>query len=298
MKKGSISTVVLVLILIAGIGITIYPAFSNWWNTKSQSKAIASYRERVDSLDNSQYEILIEEAEKYNKELAELNFPMIEYKQLENYYEILDITGSGVMGYVTIPQIGISLPVYHGTSEAVLNVAIGHLQGSSLPVGGAGTHSVVMAHRGLPSAKLFSDLDKLVTGDIFTITVLNETYTYQVDMISVVEPDDTEKLEIVSGEDYVTLVTCTPYGINSHRLLVRGKRIENIEAATMSNIVSADATQVDPMIVVPCIAGPLIIILIIIWLFGGKRKKPTKEAVLNKILKADEEESNENKEDC
>ncbi len=298
MKKSSISTVLLVLILIAGIGITIYPAFSNWWNTKSQSEAIASYRESVEALDDDRYEMLIEEAEKYNKELAELNFPMIEYKQLENYYEILDITGSGIMGYVTIPQIGISLPVYHGTSEEVLNVAIGHLQGTSLPVGGEGTHAVVMAHRGLPSAKLFSDLDKLVTGDIFTITVLNETYTYQIDMISVVEPDDTEKLEIVSGEDYVTLVTCTPYGINSHRLLVRGKRIENIEAATMSNIVSADATQVDPMIVVPCIAGPLVIILIIVWLFGGKTKKPSKEAVLNKILKADEEDSDENKKDC
>lgn len=270
-KKNNITTIILVILLLIGVGVIVYPTFSNWWNDRTQSKAIANYQMSADNLDDSAYEKLLEKAREYNEKLSNLTAPLLDYKELSEEYNVLDVSGSGVIGYITVPQLNIQLPVYCGTSEEVLNVAIGHLQGSSLPVGGESTHAVVVAHRGLPSAKLFSDLDKLVVGDEFTITILNETFTYQVDEINIVLPDETQKLNIIKGEDHVTLVTCTPYGINSHRLLVRARRIEPEEEKILLRV-PADATQVDPMLVVPFIVMPLVIIMIIVWTVGGKKK--------------------------
>jgi sortase A len=251
----------------------LYPTISDWWNLKTQSRVIATYVEQVDDLSTEDYEAILQEARAYNEKLSALETPLYDYEQVAGYESILDITGTGIMGYVTIPTIDVQLPIYHGTSAEVLNIAIGHLQGTSLPVGGMGTHSVIMAHRGLPSAKLFSDLDELAVGDTFTVTVLNEVLTYEVCDIAIVLPDEIEKLAIEPGEDYVTLMTCTPYGVNTHRLLVRGKRIETDAEAASQVRVTADANQVDPMIVVPVIAAPFVLILICIWVFGGKKRR-------------------------
>jgi sortase A len=272
-KKSVVITILLVMILLAGIGIMLYPTISDWWNLKTQSRVIATYVEQVDDLSTEDYEAILQEARAYNEKLSALETPLYDYEQVAGYESILDITGTGIMGYVTIPTIDVQLPIYHGTSAEVLNIAIGHLQGTSLPVGGMGTHSVIMAHRGLPSAKLFSDLDELAVGDTFTVTVLNEVLTYEVCDIAIVLPDEIEKLAIEPGEDYVTLMTCTPYGVNTHRLLVRGKRIETDAEAASQVRVTADANQVDPMIVVPVIAAPFVLILICIWVFGGKKRR-------------------------
>lgn len=203
-----------------------YPTFSDFWNNYHQSKAIANYIDDVENLDNQEYSLAFKEAEEYNKQLTTQNITELTDEQMEVYNSMLNISNNGIMGYVEIPKIDVKLPIYHGTSDDVLQVAIGHVESSSLPIGGESTHTVLMGHRGLPSAKLFTSIDKLEIGDIFYIYSLNNQLAYQVDDISVVEPQDLEKLNIVENEDYATLVTCTPYGINSHRLLVRGKRIE------------------------------------------------------------------------
>lgn len=274
--KDRLITIFLVLVLLLGFAIILYPTVSNWLNERMQSRAVEQYQAAVDKLSDAKYEDCFLKAEQYNNELAGLANPITDYKELyensniEKYENILDIAGSGTIGYVTIPAINVVLPIYHGTGEEVLSVAIGHMEGSSFPIGGENTHSVIMAHRGLPSAKLFSDLDKLVVGDIFTITVMNQTLTYEVDEINIVLPDNMEKLGIIKGEDHVTLLTCTPYGVNTHRLLVRAKRIITEEQLLIR--VPADAMQVDPMLVVPFIAMPLVIIMIIIWIVGGKKR--------------------------
>lgn len=270
-KISTIYTIVLLVILFLGLCIMLYPVVSDWWNARTQSIAIATYQKKANEISESRYEEIIAAAQKYNEQLSDIYAPLSNYDEIQGYEDILDITGTGIMGYVTIPSINVQLPVYHGTSEEVLNIAIGHLQGTSLPVGGSSTHSVIMAHRGLPSARLFSDLDELVKGDTFTITVLNEVMTYEVEDIFIVLPEETQKIEIVPEKDYVTLMTCTPYGVNTHRLLVRARRIETEEELLVK--VPSDAMQVDPMLVVPVIAAPLVLILIIIWFFGGKRKK-------------------------
>lgn len=271
-KKSMISTIVLIAVLLVGLSVMLYPIVSNWWNSWHQSQAISAYQKRVTEIDESEYERIISRAHDYNEQLAKVSAPLKNYDEVPDYDKILDITGTGIMGYITIPQIRVQLPIYHGTSASVLNIAVGHMQGSSLPVGGETTHAVISAHRGLPSAKLFSDLDRLVEGDTFTITVLNETLTYEVDQILIVKPDETESLAIVPGMDYVTLTTCTPYGINSHRLLVRGHRVENPEEE-QAHKVTADAVQLDSMQVVPFIAAPLLLIMLAFWIFGGKKKK-------------------------
>jgi sortase A len=271
-KKGIISTIVLVAVLLVGLSVMLYPTVSNWWNVRHQTRAIAAYQKKVTDIDEAEYDKILERAHEYNEKLAALSNPLKNYDEIEGYDDILDITGTGAMGYITIPQISVELPIYHGTSAEVLNAAVGHLQGSSLPVGGESTHAVISAHRGLPSAKLFTDLDKLVEGDRFTITVLNETLTYEVDQILIVKPDETESLNIVPGMDYVTLTTCTPYGINTHRLLVRGHRVENPDEVEAQRV-SADAVQIDSMLVVPFIAAPLVLIMLAYWIFGGKKRK-------------------------
>lgn len=270
-RKISISTVILIIVFLVGLSVMLYPAVSDYWNTRTQSHAIAEYDEMLNNMDDKQYQKLLKDAKDYNERLKSLYLPLENYKEIEGYERVLDVTGTGIMGYVTIPEINVELPIYHGTSDEVLNVAVGHVQGSTLPIGGKGTHSVISAHRGLPSAKLFSDLDELSEGDIFTITVLNDVLTYEVDKILIVEPEEVDKLNIIDGEDFVTLVTCTPYGINTHRLLVRGKRIDNFNETSVR--ITSDAVQIEPIIIAPIIAAPILLLSLFFIIRCGKSKK-------------------------
>lgn len=272
-KNNNWTTVFLVLLLLAGVSLLLYPSLSDYWNSMHQTRAIASYAETVSQLDTAQYDEMWKAAQDYNRSLAqrETAFALTD-EQKAAYESLLDVSGLGVMGYIEIPEIDCSLPIYHGTEESVLQVAVGHLEWSSLPVGGKGTHCVLSGHRGLPSAKLFTNLDKLAVGDTFLLRVLDEVLTYEVDQILIVEPEQVDALGIVPGEDYCTLVTCTPYGINTHRLLVRGHRVENTpEAARMH--VTADATQFDPLLVAPVLAIPVLLLLLMILLVPKRRRK-------------------------
>ena len=272
MKKRK-SSIGFVIMFIIGLSLVLYPSVSDYWNSFHQSKAIASYAEFVTDIDEEKGNKILEEAAAYNQNLAEnkKSWFLTEEEKVE-YTKQLDITGTGIMGYIEIPVIKCSLPIYHGTDEGVLQIAIGHIEGSSLPVGGEGTHCVLSGHRGLPSAKLFSDLDELKEGDTFMIRVLNETLTYEVDQIRIVEPNDLTTLDIYEGQDLMTLVTCTPYGINTHRLLVRGHRVENLPNAFDIRI-TADATQIDPVTVAPALAIPMLLVLLIWLLIRYRREK-------------------------
>lgn len=270
-KRISLSTIILVIILLVGLSVMLYPTVSDWWNSRVQTQAIASYDIAVEQIDDNHYDEIMSQAHAYNEAIAQVEAPLSNPDVVSGYEDILNISGTGIMGYITIPTINVQLPIYHGTSDEILNVAAGHLEGSSLPVGGATTHSVISAHRGLPSARLFSDLDRLVVGDTFTITILDEILTYEVEEINIVLPHETSRLAISEGKDYVTLMTCTPYGINSHRLLVRAHRIETVYPHNIK--VVSDAVKVDPMLVVPGICIPLLAILITIWIVGGKRRR-------------------------
>ena len=270
-KRDIITTVIFGFIFLAGLSVMLYPTFSNWWNHRHQTRAVASYKEAVAEMDNGETEHILSEAHAYNEQLAQLYAPFTNFDAIPGYDDILNISGTGIMGYVSIPNINAELPIYHGTSEGVLQIATGHIQGSSLPVGGSSTHAVISGHRGLPSARLFTDLDQIVEGDTFTINVLNEVYTYEVERILVILPNETDKLAIFPGEDIVTLMTCTPYGVNSHRLLIRGHRIETVYDKKIK--VSADALQVDSMKVIPAVFAPLLVLLFIYWHITGRRKK-------------------------
>ncbi len=270
-KKISLSTVIFAILFLVGLSVMLYPTFSNWWNQNMATHVVSSYKESVAKLDNEKYDQMLAEARDYNSKLATLYAPFTNFDEIPGYDDILDISGTGIMGYVSIPNINVELPIYHGTSEGVLQIASGHIQGSSLPVGGASTHAVISGHRGLPSARLFTDLDQIVEGDTFTINVLNEVLTYEVEKILVILPTETDKLAIVPGEDEVTLMTCTPYGVNSHRLLIRGHRIETIFDKKIK--VSADALQVDSMKVIPAVFAPLLVMLFMYWHITGRRKK-------------------------
>lgn len=269
-KSGLITTIIFTIMLFVGLSVMLYPIVSNWWNSRVQSRAIANYEAAVSNMDNSEAEAMIAEANEYNGKIARLDAPFANYDQVPGYNDILNVSGTGIMGYISIPVIQVEIPIYHGTSEAVLNVAAGHLEGSTIPIGGQNTHSVISAHRGLPSAKLFTDLDRLIVGDVFTINVLGSVYTYEIEEINIVLPYEMEKLAIIPGGDYVTLMTCTPYAVNTHRLLLKSHRIET-KYVSNAKVVS-DATKVDPLLVVPLIAAPLVLILIIYWVFGGKKK--------------------------
>ena len=278
--KKHLSTILLVLALLVGAALLLYPTASDYWNSLHQSRAIATYAEEVANLTTADYEKLWLAAVEYNKRMGAAGNPFVlSEEQRADYFSQLDLSGNGIMGYSEIPKIECSLPIYHGTSEAVLQIAVGHLEGSTLPVGGAGTHCVLSGHRGLPSAKLFTHLDQLSEGDVFLLRVLNETLTYEVDQIHIVLPQEVDDLAVVPGRDFCTLVTCTPYGINSHRLLVRGKRIENSEAATAIRITS-DAIRIDPILVAPVAAVPMLLILTVYLIAnpGGKKKKKKKKA--------------------
>ena len=259
--------------LLIGVCGLLYPSVSQYWNSKTQTRAVENYREILEALQPEDYDIFFEEAENYNAKLYELDFPLTDYHKLKGYNDILNVSGTGIMGYVSIPKLGVELPLYHGISAEVLNVACGHLEGTSLPVGGVNTHCVLSAHRGLPHAKLFTELDKMEVGDTFTITVLNRTVTYQVDQIKVVLPNDTNDVQIVEGEDLCTLLTCTPYGINTHRLLVRGTRIEN-EAPVLH--VTSNAYRIDSLVATPVVAAPILLILLIVLMikYRDKGSKP------------------------
>lgn len=272
--KRRLSTMILILMLLLGLSLLLYPTVSDYWNSLHQSRAIASYAEEVAGIDTDRYEQVWQDAVAYNRTLrARDNIYLLSQSQKEAYDSLLNIGGNGVMGYIEIPEIGVSLPVYHGTDEAVLQIAIGHLEWTSLPVGGESTHCVVSGHTGLPSAKLFTNLSKLTEGDTFLFRILDETLTYEVDQILIVLPSETEALQIVEGQDLCTLVTCTPYGINSHRLLVRGHRVENAETAKIIRV-TADAMQVEPLIVAPMVAAPLLLVLLVwVCLGGGKAKR-------------------------
>lgn len=272
--RKHLSTILLILIFLVGLSLLLYPTVSDYWNSLHQSRAIAQYAEQVANLDNDVYEQLWADADAYNRTLPGMaQRYVLTDEEREAYKQLLDPSGTGVMGYVEIPEISCSLPIYHGTDEAVLQIAIGHIEGSSLPVGGESTHCVLSGHRGLPSAKLFTDLDKLDTGDTFILRVLDETLTYEVDRILIVEPHELSALEIEEGRDYCTLVTCTPYGVNTHRLLVRGHRVENQEEAKAVRV-TADAMQIDPVIVAPLVAVPLLLLLLVVLLARtGKKRK-------------------------
>ena len=272
-KKISISTAILILIFFAGLSLLLYPTISDYWNSMHQSRAITEYAEQVAKLDDESYDRLLQDAKDYNRTLlTKKDRYELSDRERKEYESLLNVSGNGMIGYIEIPSIKCSLPIYHGVDEAVLQIAVGHIEGTSLPVGGKSTHCVLSGHRGLPSAKLFTDIDKLKNGDEFMLRVLDETLTYEVDQIRIVEPQEMTDLEIEEGKDYCTLVTCTPYGINTHRLLVRGHRVANRKDA--QNVrVTADAMQIEPLIVAPIVAVPMLLILLMILLLPKHRKK-------------------------
>lgn len=284
-KRVSFSTILLVLILLAGLAVLLYPSFSDWWNSMHASQAIASYVEAVEDLTKEDKAEMLKAAKRYNDSRPNgANFNLTA-EELAEYNQILDITGTGIMGYIQIPSIGVNLPIYHTVEETILQIATGHIPGSSFPVGGKRTHAVLSGHRGLPSAKLFSDLDKLKEGDIFTVTVLDRVVTYQADQIRIVLPEETDELAIVDGKDYCTLSTCTPYGINTHRILLRGHRIKNINGDIA---ITSEATRIPNYIVIPAVGIPILFLMLVIMLIYYRRRGPrrTDQELLDEIRKS------------
>lgn len=267
--------IILTLGFLVGICVLLYPAFSNYWNSKTQSRVIVNYESVLEHLKPEDYSAIFQAAYDYNDALREVEFPLRDYKQVPGYYDALKIEGTTIIGYVVIEKIGVELPVYHGTSEQVLNRGVGHLEGTSLPVGGESTHSVMSAHRGLPTAKLFTDLDRLEMGDTFQISILDQVLTYQVDQVKVVTPKEVDDLKIAEGKDYCTLLTCTPYGINTHRLLVRGIRIETITEKPVIYVAN-EAFRIEPLLVTPAVAAPMVLVFLI-HLMVKYREPPKKK---------------------
>ena len=274
MKKNK-STIILILVFFVGLSVMLYPTISDYVNQRNQSRAVASYAQDVDNMTDADYSAYFDAADAFNAQVAANENVLYRPDQLTGYNDTLDITGTGIMGYITISKIGVELPIYHGTSDSVLQIAAGHLEGTSLPVGGTSTHAVISAHRGLPSAKLFTNLDQLEVGDTFTITVLDRVLTYEVDKISIVLPTETDELKIAEGKDYVTLMTCTPYGINTHRLLVRGHRVETPNQYKRIRV-TAEALKIEPIIVAPIMALPMLLILLIGMLLSTRKRKKTR----------------------
>ena len=264
----------LIVGFLVGISVLLYPAFSNYWNSKTQSRAIVDYEAVLQYMEPEDYTAIFQTAYDYNDALYATAFPLTDYRNVPGYYEALKVEGTSIMGYVKIPKIGVEIPIYHGTSEDVLSRGVGHMEGSSLPVGGTNTHCIMSAHRGLPSAKLFTDLDRLELGDTFQVVVLDQILTYQVDQIKITTPQEFKDLVIVDGMDYCTLVTCTPYGINTHRLLVRGIRVETIVEKPVI-YVSNDAFRIEPLLVTPAVAAPMLFVFLIHLMV--KYREPPKE---------------------
>lgn len=270
--RKKLSNIILVLILLVGVGLLVYPTFSDWWNSFHQTRAIAGYAAKVANMDREDFDRMWAEAEAFNARLRETpgRFSLSK-EEIETYNKILDVTGTGIMGYIDIPSIKVSLPIYHGTDESILQIAIGHIIGTSFPIGGEGSHCAVSGHRGLPSAKLFTDLDRMVEGDIFTVNVLDDILTYEVEKILIILPDHTEELSIIPQKDYVTLMTCTPYGVNSHRLLIRAHRIDTIYDRHIR--VPADALQLDRMTVIPVVFVIVLILMGIVSAIFNRNKR-------------------------
>ena len=266
----------LTLGFLVGVSVLLYPAFSDYWNSRTQSRAIVDYEAVLEYLEPEDYSALFQAAYDYNEALYQTKYPLVDYQDVPGYHEALKVEGTSIIGYVKIDKIGVELPIYHGTSDDVLNKGVGHLEGSSLPVGGESTHSVMSAHRGLPSAKLFTDLDRLELGDTFQIIILDQVLTYQVDQIKVVTPTEVQELMIQEGMDYCTLFTCTPYGINTHRLFVRGIRIETI-VEKPAIYVSNDAFRIEPLLVAPAVAAPMLLIFLIHLLVKYREPPKTKK---------------------
>ena len=262
--------IVLFITFVIGVFILLYPFISQYWNSKVQSKRVIDYKRNLEKMEIEDYSNMFEEADNYNRELYRLDYPFIEYKKLSNYNNIININNDGMIGYIHIDKLNLELPIYHGTGSSILNMAVGHLEGSSFPVGGESTHSVLAAHRGLPSSELFTNIVKLEIGDIFTIVVFDRIMKYQIDNIVIVEPNDISKLQIIPGKDYVTLLTCTPYGLNFHRLLVRGIRIEINKEKNIA--VTSEASRIDRNIVTMIIMMPLLIILVLYILLKPSKK--------------------------
>ena len=275
MKKNR-STIILILIFLVGLSVMLYPTVSDYVNQRHQSRALASYDETVNEMSDADYTAYFEAADAYNQRLAATPNSFFTPEQVSGYDETLDVSGTGIMGYITIPRIGVELPVYHGTSDGVLQVAAGHLEGSSLPIGGENSHAVISAHRGLPSASLFTDLDKLELGDHFLIHVLDETLAYEVDDIQVVEPEDTESLAVEPDEDLVTLLTCTPYGVNSHRLLVQGHRVSYDPETTIAKEETKGQVSMHTNYLLWVIVGLAVTAAFIAGLFLWDRKQKKK----------------------
>lgn len=279
--KSKKTTILILLVLFVGLSLLLYPSVSNYWNSLHSSRAISGYQEAVSRLDTDKIEQMLQEAHAYNKKLFDDGYTLVlPEPRKESYFKLLDVTGTGIMGYIEIKKLGVYLPIYHGTSESVLQSAVGHIEGSFLPVGGENTHTVLSGHRGLPSAKLFTDLDKMLIGDVFTLRILNDVLTYEVDQILTVLPQELDALNVVKGEDLCTLITCTPYGINTHRLLVRGHRIETTEDAKTIRV-PGDALRVSIGVVSVALAAPVLIALFILVLVrapGGRQKAGKQKA--------------------
>ena len=269
--KNRLQNFILSVMLLTGLSLLLYPSFSNYWNSYHSSKAISNYTQIISEMDEEEYQRLLAEVYAYNTGLLCRDNPyLLPDTMKEQYQQLLNLDGSGVMGFVEIPSIDVEIPVYHTVEERVLQKAVGHIPWTSLPVGGESSHCVLSGHRGLPSARLFTDMDRVVVGDVFYLHILEEVLEYQVDQILIVGPKDTEELLIVPGEDYCTLVTCTPYGVNTHRMLVRGKRVPSENKPKVN--VTSEAIQIEPIIVAPVLAIPMLLLLLI-WLYIPKPRK-------------------------
>lgn len=275
--KSRKSTIILLISFFIGLSVLLYPSISSYWNSKTQSEAIVDYESMLAQYKPEDYTAIFEAAEEYNQKLLQLEDPLLEHQKISDYHSILNVGSTGMMGYITVPKIGQELPVYHGTSDGVLSVAVGHLEGTSLPVGGKSTHSVVSAHRGLPTAVLFTHLDRMEVGDTFYFTILDRTITYEVDQIRIVEPNDTSLIQIAEGKDYCTLLTCTPYGINTQRLLVRGHQVDATQKRNL--YIANEAYRIEPLIVTPFVALPIILVLLVYVMFAPVKKETLREDI-------------------
>lgn len=269
--KKNLSTVFFAAVLIVGLCIFLYPSVSNYLNGLKQSKAIADYTASLDSMTPEDYSAFWKTAIAYNEKLASkvVDFNLTD-EEMEEYNKILDPTGTGIIGYLEIENIGVDLPIYHGVEESVLSVGIGHLPGTSFPTGTVSTHTVLSGHRGLPSAELLTNLDQMIEGDTFLLHIMDQVFAYEVDSINIVLPNETESLYVYDGEDYVTLVTCTPYGVNTHRLLVRGKRVDYNQEERL--IITADATMYSTLSVAVFIAVPILLIIFIVFMIRTSKR--------------------------
>lgn len=279
MNDRRTSKILILILFLAGLTILLYPTISDQWNKYRNAQLKSEYTQTIENSDRESLEEELEAASEYNKTLVGSSVPdafsIREDQADEEYEHLLNINNDGMMGYVDIPSIDVSLPIYHYTSEEVLQKGVGHLAGSSLPVGGSSTHTVISAHRGLPSAKMFTDINLLEEGDIFKLHILDWVLAYEVDQIKVVEPDNTEDLGITEGKDYAILFTCTPYGVNTKRLLVRGYRITGDDEKITSQAASHHTVFPNLSVIMEllCVLVGILLAVFIIWILGIPKKR-------------------------